>query len=93
MYLESMVTAVFIFFRLPFINVVTANFVYIRMHGTREHHATDYTDAELQTWADRIHGWRVAGLDVYCYFQADLHAIGYIFIVLVATRHMLFYLA
>ena len=30
-----------------------------------------YSDQDLSWWADRIHEWEVAGLDVYAYFNND----------------------
>lgn len=53
---------------------VTADFVYVRLHGSTELYASGYTDAELDAWARRIARWRsVRGgaLDVYVYFDND----------------------
>jgi uncharacterized protein YecE (DUF72 family) len=50
---------------------VTADFVYIRLHGPDGPYQGSYTDAALQTWAKRIRGWTKDGLDVYCYFDND----------------------
>jgi uncharacterized protein YecE (DUF72 family) len=50
---------------------VPANFVYIRLHGPNGAYQGSYTDAALQTWAERIRGWSGKGLDVYCYFDND----------------------
>jgi uncharacterized protein YecE (DUF72 family) len=51
---------------------VTADFVYVRLHGSRELYASGYTDAELQVWAGRIRDWTAAGLDVFGYFDNDI---------------------
>ena len=51
---------------------VTADFVYVRLHGAEELYASGYTAAALATWAERIKGWRSSGLDVYCYFDNDV---------------------
>ncbi|HET6209950.1 MAG TPA: DUF72 domain-containing protein [Jatrophihabitans sp.] len=51
---------------------VTAEFVYVRLHGSRELYASGYTDAELRVWAARFRDWTAAGLDVYCYFDNDI---------------------
>ncbi len=37
---------------------VTADFVYIRLHGDEELYISDYRDAELDRWAKRIALWR-----------------------------------
>jgi uncharacterized protein YecE (DUF72 family) len=52
---------------------VTADFVYVRLHGSSALYASDYTDDELERWAAKITGW-TAGLparDVYVYFDND----------------------
>ena len=50
---------------------VTADFVYIRLHGPEGAYQGSYGDAALRTWAKRIRGWSKAGRDVYCYFDND----------------------
>ena len=50
---------------------VTADFVYIRLHGPEGPYQGSYDDQALRTWADRIAGWARSGLDVYCYFDND----------------------
>ncbi len=44
--------------RWPFLEDVTADFVYVRLHGDEELYASGYGDAALQRWARRIHAWR-----------------------------------
>lgn len=56
----------------PDADVVTASFVYLRMHGG--HYDTSYSEDELRYWADRIHDWQGRGLDVYVYFNNDANA-------------------
>jgi len=41
----------------PYIEDVTANFVYIRLHGDTELYASGYGDAALDRWAARIRAW------------------------------------
>lgn len=53
---------------------VTADFVYIRLHGPGAPYRGSYSDACLADWAARIAAWRAGGLDVYCYFDNDEHA-------------------
>lgn len=51
--------------------VVTAPFVYIRLHGPGRPYEGSYDDSVLQEWAKRIDGWVKEGIDVYCYFDND----------------------
>ncbi|MDP9443692.1 MAG: DUF72 domain-containing protein [Actinomycetota bacterium] len=57
--------------RWPLLDAVTADFVYVRLHGSRELYVSGYTDAELDAWADRVRRWSEQGLDVYVYFDND----------------------
>jgi uncharacterized protein YecE (DUF72 family) len=52
----------------------TASFAYVRLHGSRVMYGSRYTDAELDTWARRIHGWTRAGAPVFVYFDNDNRA-------------------
>lgn len=53
--------------------VVTADFVYVRLHGpdARPYHGA-YAGGLLEPWAAEIRGWLAQGLDVYCYFDNDV---------------------
>lgn len=42
----------------PYAEDLTADFVYIRLHGSKEIYASDYSDEELDRWASRIKKWR-----------------------------------
>jgi len=53
---------------------VTADFVHVRFHGRTRLYGSSYDDASLRAWAERIHAWRDAGLDVYAYFNNDERA-------------------
>jgi len=60
--------------KFPYAEEVTTNFVYVRLHGSRELYASGYTDEELDAWAAKIAGWRDparGGRDVYVYFDND----------------------
>ena len=57
--------------KFPYAETVTSRFVYVRLHGSRQLYVSGYTDDELATWAQRIHEWTGAGLDVYVYFDND----------------------
>lgn len=50
---------------------VTADFVYIRLHGPGGAYQGNYTANALQTWARRLQTWEAEGLDVYCFFDND----------------------
>src|SRR5215213_8072967 len=51
---------------------ITADFAYIRFHGpTSAKYWGSYSTSELQTWADRINGWRGDLGAVYVYFNND----------------------
>lgn len=57
----------------PKAEVVTADFVYIRMHGSKVLFASKYTDKELKELAQKIKKWLRKNLDVYCYFNNDFY--------------------
>jgi len=59
----------------PFREIVTGNFVYIRMHGGETLYSSNYSNEELKKWADKIKKWQTKGLDIYIYFNND--ALGY----------------
>jgi uncharacterized protein YecE (DUF72 family) len=44
--------------RFPYLEDVTADFVYIRLHGSQHLYASGYTDSELNWWVRRIKSWR-----------------------------------
>lgn len=50
---------------------VTADFVYLRLHGDEELYAGGYRDAVLDRWAEKIRHWSRDG-DVYAYFDNDV---------------------
>lgn len=51
--------------------IVTADFVYIRMHGSKILFGSKYTKRELEGLAKKIKKWLKQNLDVYCYFNND----------------------
>ncbi|MET0983138.1 MAG: DUF72 domain-containing protein [Telluria sp.] len=55
----------------PCLDDVTADFVYIRLHGDKELYASGYDDEATARWAARIQAWSASG-DVYCYFDNDI---------------------
>lgn len=51
---------------------LTADFAYVRLHGSQELYVSGYTDDELDDWAARIRRWRRRGArDAYVYFDND----------------------
>lgn len=44
--------------RWPLLEDITADFVYVRLHGDKELYASGYGDAALDRWAARIDAWR-----------------------------------
>lgn len=59
--------------RYPKEEVVTADFVYIRMHGSKFLFASKYSKKELKDLAQKIKEWLKAGKDVFVYFNNDFH--------------------
>jgi len=54
--------------------VATANFAYIRFHGSGELYGSCYSDAELEEWAKRIAELGQDLTSVYIYFNNDAEA-------------------
>jgi uncharacterized protein YecE (DUF72 family) len=52
-------------------DLVTADFVYVRLHGPAGRYKGSYTDAALEDWARRLQGWARAGCEAFCYFDND----------------------
>ncbi len=71
--------------RWPMPQDVTADFLYLRLHGDKQLYQSGYSDRALDRWAERIQGWQRGGdsdgmkiteqrpkkvpRDVYCYFD------------------------
>jgi uncharacterized protein YecE (DUF72 family) len=56
----------------PYLEDVTADFAYARLHGDEELYASRYSDEALDVWAERVRGWQAAGFDVHVYFDNDM---------------------
>jgi uncharacterized protein YecE (DUF72 family) len=41
----------------PYLEDVTADFLYLRLHGDKELYASGYTQAALKHWGDRVEAW------------------------------------
>jgi uncharacterized protein YecE (DUF72 family) len=51
---------------------MTTDFLYVRLHGSRQLYVSGYTDEELDDWTQRIRRWRARGAkDAYVYFDND----------------------
>jgi uncharacterized protein YecE (DUF72 family) len=50
---------------------VTADFVYVRLHGPGAAYAGEYDTAALSGWAGALSAWQRQGKAVYCYFDND----------------------
>lgn len=66
--------------RWPLFDAVTADVVYVRLHGAEELYHSGYTQEQLEAWAARIAAWTgqvddsrgdAGGRDVYVYFDND----------------------
>ena len=59
--------------RWPMPQDITADFVYMRLHGDKELYKSGYGDRALKRWAERIRAWHrprsSRARDVYCYFD------------------------
>ncbi len=63
--------------RYPYAEELTANFVYVRLHGSRAMYGGSYSTRELRAWAGRVKRWAMrgrGGRDVYVYFDNDAFA-------------------
>ena len=50
---------------------VTADFVYVRLHGPGNKYQGDYSTKTLKFWAAHIERWIDSSGDVYVYFDND----------------------
>lgn len=56
----------------PRIEEITADFVYVRLHGDEEIYTSGYTETALDSWERKIRSWLSAGCDVFTYFDNDV---------------------
>ncbi|MBN2297542.1 MAG: DUF72 domain-containing protein [Deltaproteobacteria bacterium] len=54
--------------RYPYLETLTADFTYIRLHGSTALYASDYSGDELAMWTEKIRQWN---RDAYIYFDND----------------------
>lgn len=50
---------------------VTADFVYLRLHGPQGYYQGQYDSQTLAGWAGEFSTWTKQGRDIYCYFDND----------------------
>jgi uncharacterized protein YecE (DUF72 family) len=64
--------------RYTWVDQVTAELVYVRLHGDREMYRSGYSDEGIAWWADRVRGWAdtpgVTQVVVYFDNDGDAHA-------------------
>ena len=62
----------------PMWRAVTADFVYVRLHGHTRKYASCYAPRALAAWAAQARAWRRGGRDAFVYFDNDAegHAVG-----------------
>src|SRR5215469_1774603 len=72
---------------MPWPKELTADFIYIRLHGSGMRWGGNYPDAQLRRWAEAIRSWQPQLKEVFVYFNNDIggHAIRNAH----ALRHML----
>ena len=60
--------------RYPYCEEITADFIYIRLHGSKKLYASKYSEEELNSWAEKIDAWN---RDTFVYFDNDFegHAV------------------
>ena len=51
---------------------ITADWVYVRLHGTSGRYHGSYSDEALKDWARHMRRWRREGRDVWCFFDNDV---------------------
>jgi uncharacterized protein YecE (DUF72 family) len=50
---------------------ITADFVYVRLHGPGDKYQGSYTQRQLKAWAEQCKDWQQQELDVFVYFDND----------------------
>lgn len=51
--------------------VITADFIYLRLHGPGDKYQGSYQEETLKEWSRQLLEWRAQGKDVYVYFDND----------------------
>jgi uncharacterized protein YecE (DUF72 family) len=58
---------------LPFVERVTSDFVYLRLHGGEVLYGSNFSDKELKGCTEKIKKCREKGKDVFVYFNNDAY--------------------
>ncbi len=59
--------------RYPYAEVITANFSYVRLHGHTQLYASEYTQEQLEHYAEFIMRNNKKGISFYVYFDNDFY--------------------
>jgi uncharacterized protein YecE (DUF72 family) len=59
--------------RYPYHEAVTTDFVYLRLHGREQLYASDYNDADVENYAEKIKTWLSMNKTVWFFFNNDYH--------------------
>ena len=59
--------------RYPYFEAVTSDYVYLRFHGREQLYASDYSEADLQLYAEKIVNWNNEGRVVWVFFNNDYY--------------------
>jgi uncharacterized protein YecE (DUF72 family) len=57
----------------PYSEQVTSGTAYLRFHGRRQLYASAYNDEQLAGIAGKIRTWAGRGLNVWAFFNNDIH--------------------
>ncbi len=57
----------------PFEEIITSDFLYIRMHGGKVLYTSNYSQKELKKLAEKIKKYLKQNLDIYVYFNNDAY--------------------
>lgn len=58
---------------LPYVEAVTSDFVYLRLHGGEVLYGSNYSDKELKAWAEKVKDWEKKGKAVFVYLNNDVY--------------------
>jgi uncharacterized protein YecE (DUF72 family) len=59
--------------RYPYYETVTADFVYLRLHGREQLYASDYSENDLKQYAEMVSVWLDDNKKVWVFFNNDYH--------------------
>jgi len=59
--------------RFPYYEEITTDFVYLRFHGPEKLYASDYSDPQLNVFAEKIANWLRNDKEVWAFFNNDFH--------------------